>query len=400
MPKAHIVLGLGYGDEGKGLATDWLCRRHRPGLVVRFNGGSQAGHTVVEASGRRHVFSSFGAGTLAGVPTLWSAYCPFAPGPALAELGALRQLGAAPRLLVDVNCPITTPYDVLYNRVLESSRGAARHGSVGAGFGATLARHEHSGLRLEARHLLQPAELTGFLRRIRVHYRTLLAAEAPGFQFDNFDHDQSDQHLLNTAQILAAQHRDGGPVQLTTAAEALAAVAASGQSIVMEGAQGILLDMEAGQFPHVTRSYTTSRNALGLLQAHLPNYAVDILYVTRAYHTRHGAGSLPGEGPLALQHHEHETNQPHDFQGSFRLAPLHLPSLRHALATDARYSAGHARHLLITCLDQTPNREIIYLDGENLKTATPTNLPNLLSTDFTSLHLAFGPTAETIRPAR
>ncbi|MEM9930725.1 MAG: adenylosuccinate synthetase, partial [Bacteroidota bacterium] len=75
----HIVLGLAFGDEGKGVTTDYLCRQAERPLVIRFSGGHQAGHTVVSPQGRRHVFSNFGAGTLAGAPTFWSKYCTFHP---------------------------------------------------------------------------------------------------------------------------------------------------------------------------------------------------------------------------------------------------------------------------------------------------------------------------------
>jgi adenylosuccinate synthase len=395
MSTAHIVLGLGYGDEGKGLATDWLCRRHQPALVVRFNGGAQAGHTVTEADGRRHVFSSFGAGTLAGVPTLWAAACPFAPGPALAELAALQQFGAAPQLLLDAKSPLTTPYDVLYNRALEDARGATRHGSVGAGFGATVARHEHLALRLTVRDLLTRSALATGLERIRAHYRTLLAGEVPDFAFDEFDYDHTDQQFLAAAERVAELHHAGGAMQVVESAAVLAQVGT--RALVLEGAQGILLDMEAGQFPHVTRSYTTSRQALALLRAHLPRHLPQLHYVTRAYLTRHGAGSLPHEQPLPLQNHEQETNQLHTYQGHFRRAPLHLPSLRYALAADAYYSAALPRHLVITCLDQTPGGHLLYTDAaEALATAPPAALPTLLGTEFTSLTLAYGPTAATV----
>ena len=396
MTTAHIVLGLGYGDEGKGLTTDWLCRRHQPALVVRFNGGAQAGHTVTEADGRRHVFSSFGAGTLAGVPTLWAATCPFAPGPALAELAALHRLGVAPQLLLDAECALTTPYDVLYNRALEDARGSTRHGSVGAGFGATVARHAHPALRLTVGDLLTPPTLAAGLGRIRAHYRGVLAREVPGFDFEEFDHDHSDHQFLAAAAQVAALHYAGGAMQVVATAAALADVVT--RPLVLEGAQGILLDMEAGQFPHVTRSYTTSRQALALLRAHLPSHAPQLHYVTRAYLTRHGAGPLPHEQPLALHGHEQETNQLHTYQGNFRRAPLHLPSLCHALAADAHYSAGLPRHLLITCLDQTPGGHLLYTDASGaLATAPPTTLPTLLGADFTSLTLAYGPTATSVQ---
>ena len=116
--KTQLVLGLGYGDEGKGLTTDFLCRQAHHPLVIRFSGGHQAGHTVVDASGKRHVFSSIGAGSMAGAATYWSRYCAFAPENFWKEYQAFVGAGAspAPTIYLDALAQVTTPYDVYHNR--------------------------------------------------------------------------------------------------------------------------------------------------------------------------------------------------------------------------------------------------------------------------------------------
>ena len=133
--QAKIVLGIGFGDEGKGMTVDRLCS-HSPDdtLVVRFSGGHQVGHTVVRDE-YRHVFSNFGSGTLRGVPTYWSQYCTVEPIGLLRELSILKQENINPILYIDAKCPITTPYDIEYNRKIESKN---MHGSCGVGFGTTL----------------------------------------------------------------------------------------------------------------------------------------------------------------------------------------------------------------------------------------------------------------------
>jgi len=123
--KAFVIIGLGFGDEGKGLVTDYLCHKHPNSLVIRFNGGHQAGHTVVASDGQKHTLSCFGAGTLRGVPTYWSNYCTFSLAYFLEEYEALK---ITPKLFLYKLCPITTHYDVLFNRAIEVSRGASRHG--------------------------------------------------------------------------------------------------------------------------------------------------------------------------------------------------------------------------------------------------------------------------------
>ena len=102
MRTASVVVGAGYGDEGKGLATDWLCARHEADvLAVRFNGGAQAGHTVQTPDGQRHVFSHFASGTLAGADTYLSRYFVCHPMLFTQEREALREKGFRPRVAID-----------------------------------------------------------------------------------------------------------------------------------------------------------------------------------------------------------------------------------------------------------------------------------------------------------
>jgi adenylosuccinate synthase len=385
--EAHIIVGLGFGDEGKGLATDWLCgqalARGRQPLVVRFNGGHQAGHTVTTAAGQRHVFSNFGAGTLRGVPTYWSPFCTFSPGSVLKEYAALQAAGAQPRLLVDGRCPVTTHYDVLYNRALETSRGAARHGSCGLGFGATIERHEQTPLRLYAQDLRFPAVYRHKLHQIRAHYRARIQAET-SVDFDQFDHDAEDQRFAGYAEELGRLHHEQA-IQLVSEA-AIFGPDAPWQTYVFEGAQGILLDMDFGLFPHVTRSHTTTANALALLRRNQPALAAtaEVHYVSRAYHTRHGAGPLPHEAAIALINTTNETNQLNDYQGHFRTGPLSIELLNYALACDATLSAGLPKHLLITCLDQLPDGLLPCWHAGQLQKLAPEALASLLETEFAS----------------
>jgi adenylosuccinate synthase len=393
--QTQIVLGLGFGDEGKGLTVDFLCGQAlaagRQPLVVRFNGGHQAGHTVVLADGRWHVFSSFGAGTLRGAPTYWSAYCTFSPASVLREYAALLALGTQPRLLVDGLCPVTTHYDVLYNRALEAGRGAARHGSCGVGFGATVARHQESPLQLYAQDLRFPSIFRYKLRQIRVYYEAKIAAET-SFDFHQFDHDGEDQRFASYAAQISDLHQQQ-LIQLTRPEEIFAA-AAPWHAYIFEGAQGILLDMDFGLFPHVTRSRTTSANALELLKIHAPSLAAtaQIYYVSRAYHTRHGAGPFPPEAPMHLINTAAETNQANDHQGNFRTGPLSVELLNYALSCDAGFSAGLPKHLVLTCLDQLPDGQLPCLHQSRSQQLPPEQLPQLLETDFASYRFSYSST--------
>ena len=130
MKKAYAVIGAGFGDEGKGLMTDYFCRRGGSVINIRSNGGAQAGHTVCTAGGKRHIFSHIGSGSFAGADTYLSGY--FILNPMLFSR-ELQILGAnAGRIFIDLQCIITLPCDMLLNQFAETVRGNDRHGKSGA----------------------------------------------------------------------------------------------------------------------------------------------------------------------------------------------------------------------------------------------------------------------------
>ncbi|MBC6993133.1 adenylosuccinate synthetase [Neolewinella lacunae] len=334
--KSSIVLGLGFGDEGKGVVTDWLCRQAQRPLVVRFSGGHQAGHTVVDGAGRSHVFSNFGAGTLAGAATFWSSYCTFHPVGVANEHRALVDLGLAPVLYVAGLAAVTTPYDLLYNRVLEANQ---RHGSCGLGFGATVARHAGPH-KLHVMDLFDDFVLEQKLGSVAAYYRQL------GVSFAEEVLEQQLEDFYRAVDYCrTAIHCTCGRAHFKNAADHY-------DSLIFEGSQGLLLDQEFGYFPHVTRAHVSSRNALEMIREYgLPE--PQVFYVTRAYQTRHGNGPLTLEH-LAPQLHPtpYETNVHNPWQGEQRRSLLDLNQLRYALSADAQYAAGLARQLVVTCLDQ------------------------------------------------
>lgn len=365
---AAVVIGSAFGDEGKGLITDVLCSRSRPEdtLVVRFNGGAQAGHTVVTPEGQRHVFSHFGSGSFIGAATYLSRF--FAVNPVLfhPEARHLHELGLAPRLLIDRRAMVTTPFDMAVNTLLEQKRGAARHGSCGAGFGETVGRHE-AGFTLTA------GDLTGAagevkLRAIRDSWLPQRLAAA-GIALP------PDERAALLSEGLLARFMDDAARLLDRAALVDEQVLAGYSHRVLEGAQGLLLDQDMGFFPHVTRSHTGLRNAGVLLKA-AGAACADVYYVLRPYVTRHGAGPLPGEIlRLPYPGFEDKTNRPNPWQGTLRFALADITRLQGALKRDA----GHAqlpaglhvhRHLAVTCLDQVGD-EVRFLEDGVAQAAAP-----------------------------
>ena len=145
MKRAKIVIGANYGDEGKGLMTDYFCReaaaRGETCLNVLINGGPQRGHTVVTPEGMRHIFHHLGSGSFAGADTYFSDVFLINPMIFREEYEELRRTGADFRVFVHLACRWTTPYDMILNQMAEEFRGSKRHGSCGFGIWETVLRY-------------------------------------------------------------------------------------------------------------------------------------------------------------------------------------------------------------------------------------------------------------------
>lgn len=299
MTTARAVIGANFGDEGKGLVVDYLCSKGA-GVVVRFNGGAQAGHTVVDPDGRRHVFKHVGSGAFLGIPTFLSHFFVCNPLMFLQEIEALNALGVAPVVHAHPRCRVTTFADMLINQAKEDARGDGRHGSVGVGVHETMVRSEIDELRITMADLWNGVDLEPTLREICSQY----AAFRTGKAIDNPD-------AMISAYITACQKFAN-----------LVSPAGIGdfKDIVFEGAQGLLLDQDRKEFfPHVTHSNTGMKNVITLC-ASAGIDRIDAYYVTRSYLTRHGAGPLPDEN--AMMSFTDKTNAEHPYQGKLRFAPL------------------------------------------------------------------------------
>lgn len=336
--KIAIVLGAGFGDEGKGSFVNYLCSKAKKPLVIRFNGGHQVGHTVVIGN-KRHVFSNFGSGTLQGAPTYWSEYCTLSPIGIQREGNALRAMGVNPELIINANAMVNTPFDILQNHRLEEKNN---HGSVGVGFGTTIQRNEDH-FHLYARDLLYPKIRDEKLRLIINTYYKL--------NFDpNAEHQHATTKKLYEDFLLACD-------DLVTKYQIVDnLIGFLDHELIFEGGQGIMLDTNYGFFPHVTRSNTTSKNVIEFIEKHkLPIADATTYYITRAYQTRHGNGYMTNEGldTSYIQPNQHETNIT-NYQGSFRKTVLDLDLLKYAVDCDRYHNPDNfsKKKMVITCLDQ------------------------------------------------
>lgn len=338
--RARVVIGANFGDEGKGFMTDYLCAHEGAGMVVRYNGGAQAGHTVVTPTGGRHVFRHFGSGTLCGVSTFLSQFFVCNPLVWARELTELSKLGQIPILYAHPNCLVTTFADMMINQKLEDARGAGRHGSVGAGFNETLTRSKINNLKITMANLWNDAPLEARLIEICGRYaefRTGAPIVDPGGMIANY---------IAVCRDFAANVHPLGIAQCPDP--------------VFEGAQGLLLDQDNKVFfPHLTHSHTGMRN-IDILCEQAAIAQRTIYYISRSYLTRHGAGPLPGEDPRMA--YSDDTNMEHPYQGRLRFAPLDVGGLFKRCKADA---ASRSFKLVMTHCDQLapPCAADLYVSG-------------------------------------
>ncbi len=360
---ARAVIGAQFGDEGKGRLTDYYAAEvGGDGIVIRCNGGAQAGHTVVTPDGLHHVFSHVGSGAFAGAATFLSRFFVSNPILFLKEIKSLAINGAKPTIYVDPQSPVTTPYDMMINQIVERERGGDRHGSCGVGFGETIERNLTPAYALTVADLADRSALVGKLDAIRrdhapVRLARLGFADAFARNADLFLSDAILERYVEDARRF---------VEAITVADARTATC--GRHLLFEGAQGLLLDQDRGFFPHVTRSNTGLHNVLELAEE-LDLTELEVTYATRAYLTRHGAGPLPRELPeKPYPGVVDATNVPNAYQGTLRFGWLDLDVLRRAIAEDLA-DAGRLpglsikTRLAITCLDQIGDDKVRYYSG-------------------------------------
>ena len=349
--RAHIIVDLGFGDSGKGLLTDFLVRRLRAGLVVRYNGGAQAGHNVVTADGRHHTFSQFGSGSfLPHVKTFLSRHVVIHPTALLVE-GDLLQAKGVPepfaRIGISDRALVITPFHQALNRVREKMRGAKRHGSCGVGVGEAVEDSlAHPESRILAGDLTRPDVLRkkgeDIRRRAWEAATSLIKAgslDAGSLrEYAVFEQEQTlDDWIAALARI--------GELGLVMGDAVLAHWLAEAGDAVFEGAQGVLLDEDAGFHPYTTWSRCTSRNAEELLGEMAPGAEVTRIGVARTYAVRHGPGPLPTEtGKLRAVVAEH--NQNNEWQGAVRYGWFDAVLARYALEVN-----GGVDHLAVTHVD-------------------------------------------------
>lgn len=350
--RAVIVTDIGYGDAGKGTAVDYLVRQAESAVVIRHNGGPQAAHNVVDRGGRHHTFSQFGSGSFVpGVKTYLSQYMLVNPANMLAELRHLHSLGitdALERTSISADAIIITPWHWEANQLRERARENDRHGSCGQGVGEARADDiSRPDLTVRVRDIRHPTALHKKLERLRSYKLQQLRQDLQGARgVSEFWRWRAFTDPLLSDRLVNEYRRWLEKIKVVDY-DHLEELAASHELLVLEGAQGVLLDEWRGFHPYTTWSDTTHRNAHQILAEIDFNGDVCRLGVLRSYTVRHGAGPFVTEDAALNQPLKEYYNGTDPWQGSFRYGHLDLVAHRYAIA-----ACGGVDELMVTGLDR------------------------------------------------
>lgn len=377
------VIGAGYGDEGKGLVTDYLARQNHNCVVIRSNGGAQAGHTVTLKDGRRHVFGHIGSGTLAGADTHLSKHFIINPILLENELIELEQFKCIPKISCDPGAIFSTVWDMAVNQI--EAYINKKTNTCGVGIHTTLQRLDDCNLLML--DLCDYHNSTSIFKVIRESCLKLLSrkkialSNVPSYFRDIFESEV----------VLTSVVENWKRIKEKITFETDSNIQNKYYTVIFEGAQGLLLDQRRKEYPYVTPSNTGTRN----IKTMLKNDAfIEMYYVTRCYKTRHGDGPFPTETTLPFDIND-TTNIPNKFQGILRTGLLDVPELVKTINEDwNELKHVGTKSLVVTCMDQ-PNDLLPFIGKRGGQTKL--ELINETSNcDFYSVLYSCGPTAENI----
>jgi adenylosuccinate synthase len=282
MGKNVVILGTQWGDEGKGKIVDLLTDQAE--WVVRFQGGHNAGHTLVIA-GKTTVLHLIPSGVLReGVQCLIGNGVVLSLEALLREINELETAGipVRKRLGISPACPLILPCHIALDQAREAARGTGKIGTTGRGIGPAYEdKVARRGLRLG--DLKDPDGFAGKLEQVLEYHNFMLTRY---YKSEAVDYRQTLDQALQQAEEVLPMARD------VTAS--LHAAREAGSHILFEGAQGSLLDIDHGTYPFVTSSNTTAGGtATG--SGFGPLYLDYVLGITKAYTTRVGSGPFPTE---------------------------------------------------------------------------------------------------------
>ena len=344
------VIGANFGDEGKGLTTNYFAKQfnnqNKKCIVVCTNGGAQRGHTVCLPNGLRHVFHHFGSGTFNNADTLFPYEFIVNPMQFKKEYFEIQNYISKCIIFANINCIVSTPYDMIINQLVEESRNNNRHGSTGFGIWETIKRSNINEYKLTIKDLFNN-NLKIFLKNIRdIYYKKIIYEYnlklSPNW-IDIFYSDNLLYNFINDCNFFINH------IKIVNNENIISDYA----GIIFENGQGLLLDQNKIEFGnHTTPSNTGCKNIFNILKrTNLLNKNIELCYITRTYLTRHGAGPFKEECNYKLINEmlNDKTNVYNSFQGSIRYGILNTYELINRIITDYNSEMWNKQNVINTC---------------------------------------------------
>ena len=299
------VIGLNYGDEGKGQVVDYFSNEAALSgddvLNILTNGSSQRGHTVELPNGRRHVFHHFGSGTFAGADTYFPKQFMVNPIIFNQEYDELSECIKNTKIICNKECPVVTPYHMLIGQARETKE---RNGSCGQGVWET---SEHPLLYVNDVAFFNIKHVIEKLQYVRDTLAKIYNYDLPSIYWSE---DLFWSFIVDLSKFIN---------RITWCVDEGRMVLEDYDTVIFENGQGLLLDRKLPDKAHLTPSNTDLTNVKEIIKG-IKYKNLETIYVTRSYMTRHGNGPFPTEckkediNPLMND----QTNIPNEWQGSLR----------------------------------------------------------------------------------
>lgn len=382
----NIVIGSNYGDEGKGLWTDYISfdqvRHLNNPIVILCNGGPQRGHTVnIKNDNINHVFHHFGSGTLLGVPTYFSKS--FVVNPLLFRQEYedllenkipivskdhnpyISERGKMPIIYANTNCMVTTPFDMILNQIRMAKDN--KHNSCGVGVWDTIDRYNNSDINTEFgkissltigeyKNIIDNNPDKLFTIFSELLYRMIEIINKSGLELGEWKFVKDDSANMINNYISDLKFMINNVVIVDSGKDSKLN---KYNSAIIEMGQGLLLSKDKDQ------SFGTSSNInlesiiyyiMDDLFLYVNHVSITVNYITRWYNTRHGDGGFT-EFDLSKDIYKklvdmiysgENTNTYNEFQGRFRIGPLDFDKLVERLRKDYDPGSDFSKHLSVS----------------------------------------------------
>ena len=360
------VIGANYGDEGKGLVTNFLAKdaikKHKQPIVVLNNGGPQRGHTVI-CGNNKHVFHHFGSGTMQNAPTFITDQYIVNPIIFAKEYRELCELGYEPIVYIDPHCYVTTPYEMLCSQIISKIIFTLHKVNDSCGLGLwesvkqieeekdsihTLSWYINNSTRifdfLNSKEKDLTELVTEILRSKNEEEIVEYIVKNKADHFDNIVRDYISSHNIDINGLNKHWVEDLNFMIATSQKNEWLVYNLLNENnvLIVENGQGLLLDKDLDK-RYGTPSYTASAGVCNFVSDYFPTSSakkqieLELIYVSRPYLTRHGAGKFTEfadknlAGALAARE---TTNIPNEFQGSMRFGALEVDRMCKLISAD------------------------------------------------------------------